>query len=1033
MSFWDLESDEGEGNGLEDIINNSESTIYDVLQNPDLILNFRSQEEFLINYLIKPDIIEQLSNILFKQDDKKMSKIVMQLVGKPNTSFFNRFIGSKQMFIEILADFDKLSSLQVGYLSQILITALSSTSRLLIFDLLYTDDIIIPLIKHIELLSIQEIFYKYILLVPESEQWLHILLLALLTKNIAINAKDNQSRMKSIVLKLTNPFSTRQETAMLRIILNFVSKYSGNLDSMNLIEDNIHLLPAYPVTYQIAMKLPYNENIYKRAISDSISPFVSPLLVESIKYLAKFPSVDAVNIFPALMHNFTSDQINAFHLSAFVDLTKSLAENVEEFSKFVPSLSEKILSICNNSSLRKNSAFIVHYIQIANIIDRFCTSEEWIKFRDSILSNWKDALSGEFNAAESQVSAIPNIIIPPSIGQLERKSENQQENQPNDEEFHFSEPQTTISSGDTGISKDSEFEFNFPDSVPEKKESTENFGGFFDDTDDKKDDFKFPDSIPHDEQKKEEFGEFFDEFHIKDDGFNFPDSIPKKNNVSKDDLSNFFDEVDFNDKEDIKASQNETVEKKTEENNDDFKFPDDIPEKKENSNDNLGGFFNDVNFDDEKKEETKKSDEFSFPDSIPQQKKDSNDNLGGLFNDVKFDDEKPQKSEDFNFPDQIPKPKQESNDNLGGFFDNMDDSDDDHKEKPTKSEEFSFPDSIPKQKQESNDNLGGFFNDVNFDDDKKDETKKSDEFSFPDSIPKPKEESNENLGGFFDNVNFDENKKSSDDFNFPDSIPKPKDESRDSLGGFFDNMSDDEDKEKEKKSEEFSFPDSIPEQKKDSNENLGGFFNEVHLSDDDNNKSSEDFKFPDSIPQQNQESNDNLGGFFNDTEEQPPKQEEKKINTHPEVKIPAFGEEINFPTTEQTETQNQETNNENEEENKESQKDEAQKQKTEEEEHEEEEEDIYAEAVIPEKPKIEEKKNDTFDPFANVEFPMEFPDEFTSGTSESDEDVAKKILNLMKDPTWESNWNTTEEFFAQENKFNTEEKCFLYLTEQQTL
>lgn len=1094
MSFWDMEGDDSDDNSLDSIINNPSSTIFDVLKHELLFQEYRMGEPHLIEYLTQQNIIKQLIDIIFRQNDIKMAKSVMQLFAKPDSPVFVKFISTYDYIIGICKDYAKLSLVQIGYLSSILISAMSATNKTNILELLCKEQVITTLIQHIEQISIQEFFIKYFELIPEEHQWLHILFLSLVTQNLAINSEIHQTKIKNIILNLKIILSKTQEISVMKIIYEYVSKYPVDSEKLKVFQENVHLLPAYPISYQIAAKLPLNDKIFKRACGDSISPMHNQNSVEALIYLSKFPTIDLLESFPALLNNFVSDRTNSFHLAAFTDLIQSLYDKIPEFSKFVPQISEKILSVINSNTLRKQSGYIVYYLKIAYIIDSACTSPEWINFRQNVLSQWIEVFTDSYSAADGL-----SITSAPQMSQFSNKSIDNIDEAPKPapkeekkEEFHFAEsvpPKEEkkeefggFFTADSGKSE----EFKFPDSIPPKEEKQEDFGGFFTDVDTgKNEEFKFPDSIPQKEEKSDNLGGFFD--NTDKDDFKFPDSIPTSNEAEN--FGGFFDEVDEQpnkeekQKDEFKFPDSIPKEEKKEsdnldgffDNTDEVKFPDSIPKEEKASNENLGGFFDDVDKDEIKspesipKEEKKESDnlggffgnteEITFPDSIPKEEKKESENLGGFFDNVD--------KEEITFPESIPKEEKKESENLGGFFGNT--------------EEIKFPDSIPKEEKKESDNLGGFFGNT-------------EEITFPDSIPKEEKKESENLGGFFDNVDKEEIK-------FPDSIPKEEKKESDNLGGFFGNT------------EEIKFPDSIPKEEKASNENLGGFFNDVD---------KEEIKFPDSIPKEEEKGEQNIGGFFGNvnneefvvpdsvpnkqekedlggffdevdfnenpktdykipgssseekiehnfdinlknsvqTEDKQPAKEEKqpiqkkedKTQKDPEVVIPTFGEEVKFPTSDEKIEQKPKTtaktdapkgkksNNDSKLKQKEKKQDDDDdlgivadeaaiaKQTIEPLEDYEEDEDIYAEAVIPEKPV--EKKDDAFDPFASVEFPVDFPDDFSSTQVESDEEIAKKIFDLLQDKTWEVTWNTTAEFFAHENRFESEDKAFAFLTSQ---
>ena len=81
-------------------------------------------------------------------------------------------------------------------------------------------------------------------------------------------------------------------------------------------------------------------------------------------------------------------------------------------------------------------------------------------------------------------------------------------------------------------------------------------------------------------------------------------------------------------------------------------------------------------------------------------------------------------------------------------------------------------------------------------------------------------------------------------------------------------------------------------------------------------------------------------------------------------------------------------------------------------------------------PKPQEAQNDNFTPFGEITFPDDFPADFTGVAVEGKEADPEKIIELLHDSIWEAPANSATEFFASSNKFDSEEKAFLFLTEE---
>ena len=383
-------------------------------------------------------------------------------------------------------------------------------------------------------------------------------------------------------------------------------------------------------------------------------------------------------------------------------------------------------------------------------------------------------------------------------------------------------------------------------------------------------------------------------------------------------------------------------------------------------------------------------------------------------------------------------------DNTGNFCDDVNIQNKESKKQNTSktiSNDFEFPASFPESKQQKEESFGGFFDIVdNKSSQSTNDGKKKNsnaDFEFPDSFPEhKKEEQKEEFGSFFDDVDNNElskdkeNKKQNDDFKFPDSFPEEKkEETQESLDGFFYAVDDNNEQplnENKNQTNSFHFPDSFPEEKKDEKqETFGGFFDDV---DDNENQTGESPKKDNSKYSSAFIEHEKNSSFKTNTEsvkkeeipphkvEEKPKKEEIKTTQPNKVKI---GEKIT--KTEENVSLGIEAF------------DQKQRKPSEDELYlEEDSDDQYAPAdlePLPEKKGDNKQNDDQFSPsaFGDIKFPDQFPD-FNGVAIEGKDADPMNIIELLNDSMWEAPTVNPSTFFSTPNRFDSEEKAFLFLT-----
>ena len=508
-----------------------------------------------------------LEIIFSPNSERKVVQTAVQLFVFQNSVVLESFINDRETVLQILKKIKSYDYVQIGYLTRFFESALSDEDiKLPMLDILDSKDVFLILLANIDKRSIVEVLNLYFSDLHPEQQWQQWIFFCICcNKNITVPQylQNDAPKIADTLKETPHDYSQEQIISLLILLKQFITANSTNEKVLESYQMNLHLLPKYELTYDIAFLLNKNEIFYSNSLKLCQSSPPTPVSVNALVYISHYPSQSSFGLFQILYSIFNQTQ-NTFYLDAFVKYVKSLISfNKEQFQQnYMKSLKDLVLDKGKTSNWRKYVAIVSFILEIGVMIDDLQLEENekdnnWTEFRNSSLQMWRQKDEEEENTVidaisfslESSNTDIDNPDFNQSSGS--NSSGNIDSNdfnkamRPDQLKNVFAEFQQHMNSNDDNNSNSN----NNSNSL----NSTSNTSiEMYEDEIKAPDDFPSFDPIPKTKKGDDDFSNYFSESNsmgatgISSNDFEFPATFPQQKKEEDSGFGGFFDSVNEN-------------------------------------------------------------------------------------------------------------------------------------------------------------------------------------------------------------------------------------------------------------------------------------------------------------------------------------------------------------------------------------------------------------------------------------------------------------------------------------------------------
>lgn len=706
MSFWDLAPPETEDDAIFSLIESQNPDIEKVLENKQLMVTFRTHDQRLVDFLLRPEIFDRITDTIFTHKNVKLSRVCVELFVLKDSPLLKFLLAQPARATKLLQNVESNDFVRVGFVTRIFECAADAFPHELTQFMSTSLDSLALLTANIEKTSVADLVQAYLQTLDGQDRWYIFAILQLFTTTeleIPEGFEKYSKEIKEFVSRVkARDIDCDKKVNLLRVIRHVI----GSMRDDDIALEVLRMIPVIYKenqeevirieSFRIALELPRYTRIIQCAVEEIRKPLPwTEMNVLALKLLSVEPNKSFVTLLPIIFQRFEEDQHNSLLHLEFVKFVASSIEVVDLRKIILDLVPQAVLRNAQMRDWRKNAEKVGAYLNLAEIVDGFIDSptQEWIEFRKNELCLWKTKDGNEGGASREIVGE-----------EKESRKEESEKREKVDESFgsfpSFDEPnggfgefpafeeiQTRFVTEETNQSenstkKDKEDVFgSFPAFEETKKESQDNFGNFFDEAEENPKDNSEGDvfgSFPAFEETKKEsqenFGNFFDEAEARDS------------------LAQNCDEPQTFQEAEQKESLDRPDKPKKSDQDDVFGAFPAFDENKKESQENFGHFFDD--------DESKRAEDQECLESENHSK--TNDADFGSF--PAFDEHQKHEKEDpfGSFPafEQTPKECQSS---FGNFFTEA--------EANSANEDAfgAFP-AFDETKKQSEENFGGFFN-----------------------------------------------------------------------------------------------------------------------------------------------------------------------------------------------------------------------------------------------------------------------------------------------------------------------------------
>lgn len=402
MSFWDMntENEEKNENSTKYIIEQGSKKLIDVLGSDNVLTTFRFREDYLVNYLTTDVIFRELIDFIFTNDDPKLTRVAVNLVTTIQSPLINLLVKNQELMTKMITDVGKYSSLQAGYMGQILTKAVYSKHHEMVSFLGTNIDMFAIITRNLKIMPVYEFVVEFLGNLSLAKQWIPWAYLFLLLKELdTANLPEELQEYKETIsnfFKIMNPLEDKDvQILMCKIFRSYTTVVSLEPEMLKSIARNIHKLPQNIVSLEISAYCGFNENLYKTALKYVVENELSLLSIFYLKYVVKYCDYTHIKPFYGrFIDMFISSKRNTFFCYEFLNLTRALVKLPEFRDQYISKLKDIALERSKESKWKEDPSFVCYYLDLACVIDLYCEGPEWSAFREAEIRKWDNHEEG---------------------------------------------------------------------------------------------------------------------------------------------------------------------------------------------------------------------------------------------------------------------------------------------------------------------------------------------------------------------------------------------------------------------------------------------------------------------------------------------------------------------------------------------------------------------------------------------------------------------------------------------------------------